>query len=247
MHWTYPIIMGAALTIGVVVSRLTQSDLRLSRVERFAVLFGAFVGAMVLAKVPYVWGDWNSLASGVVWFRDGKTILCGLAGGYLGVVVAKWSMGITARTGDSFAVPVAATIAVGRLACFFGQCCYGTATDLPWGVVFERIDLVARHPTQVYEFIFHLTAALTLWSLRASNIFPGNLFKAYVIAYAVYRFFTEWIRPEPTVWLGLTGYQWGSLALATVFACLWLADVKRDDDSAASGQWGFRPGSFRPR
>ena len=38
----------------------------------------------------------------------------GLVGGYAGVVLAKWALDVHTPTGDSFVVPVAATIAVVR-------------------------------------------------------------------------------------------------------------------------------------
>jgi len=46
-----------------------------------------------------------------------------------------------------------------------------------------------------------------------------------LIAYLIYRFLTEFIRPEPIIALGLTAYQWGALALIPVFAWLWRRDA----------------------
>jgi hypothetical protein len=139
--WTYPLIIFAAIATGLFVSRRTQRTLPMEDWQRIGVAVGAFVGAMLGAKLPFVLSDWQELLNGRAWFADGKTILTGLAGGYLGVVVAKWSLGIHTRTGDSFAVPVAASVAVGRLGCFVAGCCYGTPTSLPWGVVFAQHDV----------------------------------------------------------------------------------------------------------
>lgn len=242
MSFSYSVIMGAALTTGYLLSRQSQANLGLAARDRLGILFGAFVGAMFCAKLPYIFGDWNALVSGIVWFQNGKTILCGIAGGYFGVVAAKWALGIKTRTGDSFVVPVAATIAVGRLACFDAQCCFGTPTDLPWGVVFHKVDALTRHPTQIYEALFHAMAALTLWRLQQRGalipLLRGNLFKVYVIAYAGYRFFSEWIRPEPRVLWGLTGYQWGALALIVIFGWLWRVDAREQalDPNSIAGR-----------
>jgi hypothetical protein len=41
------------------------------------------------------------------------------------------------------------------------------------------------------------------------------------VGYLVFRFLTEWIRPEPRVALGLTLYQAAALAFVPLF--LWLA------------------------
>ena len=163
----------------------------------------------LLTQVPLLFfehqPDWDGLLSGRAWFDSGKTIVFGLVGGYFGVELAKWALQIRLKTGDSFAVPVAAAVAVGRLACLAGGCCYGTVTSLPWGVDFG--DGQPRHPTQLYEFGFHLAAALMLHQLLQRRLLRGQLIKLYIISYLTYRFLTEFIRPEPQLWAGLTGYH----------------------------------------
>lgn len=224
MPWLYQLIMAAAILTGLAVSRKTQRGLPLKEGQRIGVAVGAFIGAMLGAKLPFALADWHGLLSGQVWFADGKTILTGLAGGYFGVVVAKWSLGIHTRTGDSFAVPVAASIAVGRLGCFVAGCCYGCRTSLPWGVVFEQHGPEPRHPAQLYEAAFHAIAAIILFRAQRVGLFQGNLIKIYILAYCVYRFFSEFIRDEQPLWLDLTGYQWAALVLGLLFAWLWWRD-----------------------
>jgi phosphatidylglycerol:prolipoprotein diacylglycerol transferase len=218
----YPFVMLLSVAVGVLLSRRTMPPVGLTAAQRAAVGVGAFCGAMIGAKLPFVLADWDGLVSGRAWFENGKTIVFGIVGGYFGVELAKWAFDVRAKTGDGFAVPVAAAVAVGRLGCFAGGCCYGTATGLPWGVDFG--DGVRRHPAQLYEFAFHLAAALVLaWFLRR-GWFRAQLIKLYIIAYLVYRVLTEFIRPEPRLWLGLTGYQWAALALLPVFGYLWGRD-----------------------
>ena len=202
--------------------RLTQRGLGLAGSERLAIAVGAICGAMIGAKLPFLLSDWDGFVSGSAWLSDGKTIMCGLVGGYFGVELAKWACGIRVKTGDSFAVPVAASVAVGRVACFSAGCCYGTATRLPWGIDFG--DGLMRHPTQLYEAAFHLTAAAILAWLYHRSHFRGQLIKLYILAYLVYRFVSEWIRPEPEMALGLTGYQWAAVTLVPLFLWLWYLD-----------------------
>ena len=216
-------MMLAAVGTGVLVSRRTQQPLGLSVGQRLGIGLGAFCGAMIGAKLPFVLADWEGLGSGAAWFGNGKTIVFGLVGGYIGVELAKWSMEIRTKTGDSFAVPVAAAVAVGRLACFVGGCCYGIPTSLPWAVDFG--DGVPRHPTQLYEFAFHATAAGVLFTLQQRQLLRYQLIKLYIIAYLAFRFATEFIRPEQVLWVGLTGYQLASLALIPPFILLWVQDV----------------------
>jgi phosphatidylglycerol:prolipoprotein diacylglycerol transferase len=224
MMIAYPAIMAAAVLTGVVIARRTQQQLDLTRGQRVGLGIGAFCGAMLAAKLPFVIADWPGLLSGAAWFESGKTIVLGLVGGYFGVEVAKWSLGVRVKTGDSFAVPVAASIAVGRIACFAGGCCFGVETSMPWGVDFG--DGVARHPIQLYEASFHAIAAVSLEWLRRAGCFPRQLIKLYIIAYLVFRFGTEFIRPEPILWLGLTGYQLAAGVFVPLFGLLWLNDAR---------------------
>ena len=102
--WAYTAIMCLAVGVAYVLSRRTQRGLGLAPAERLGVGLGAFCGAMIGAKLPFVFSDWQAFLSGAAWFSDGKTILLGMAGGYLGVEAAKWSLGVRTRTGDSFAL-----------------------------------------------------------------------------------------------------------------------------------------------
>src|SRR6476620_528908 len=218
----YVLIMMAAVVTGIVLARQTQIALPLTPREKFFIGLGAFCGAMIGAKLPFVLSDWEGFLSGLAWFSNGTTILCGLVGGYFGVELAKWLLGVQIKTGDSFAVPVAAAVGIGRLGCFHAGCCYGTPTTLPWGIVFPTVDDLPRHPTQLYETAFHLTAAAVLYWLWKRGMFRGQLIKLYILSYLVYRFFTELIRPAVRLTFCLTGYQWATLVLSALFVWLWL-------------------------
>jgi phosphatidylglycerol:prolipoprotein diacylglycerol transferase len=220
----YAGIMLTAIGVGFWLSRRSQRSLSLSGRERTAIFIGGFSGAMIAAKLPFLLGDWQGLCSGAAWFDSGKTIMFGLVGGYGGIELAKAIFGIRTKTGDTYAVAVPAAVAIGRLGCFRAGCCYGCASTLPWAVDFG--DHVLRHPTQIYEAIFHASMAVVLFVLLRRGLFRGQLIKLYFISYFVYRFFTESLRPEPRLWLGLTGYQWAALALVPVFALLWWHDAR---------------------
>jgi phosphatidylglycerol:prolipoprotein diacylglycerol transferase len=180
---------------------------------------------MVFAKLPYLFLDWGRFVSGQAWFDNGKTITLGLMGGYFGVEGMKWAMRIPYKTGDGFAVPVAVSIAIGRFSCFAAGCCYGIPTDLPWGMRFH--DSLLRHPTQLYEVMFHLTMAAGMWHMLQYRMLTGNLIKFYFVSYYCYRFLTEFIRPEPRILFGLTFYQYASLVGIALFGTLWYLDQKK--------------------
>ena len=92
--WGYQLIMGAAMIAAYLVSRATQRNLGIGKWQRCGLLLGAFCGAMIGAKLPYLFVDIDEFLAGATWFQNGKTILCGLVGGYCGVEIAKWCMDI---------------------------------------------------------------------------------------------------------------------------------------------------------
>ena len=218
MNWTYAGIMLAAWATGFGLLLLTRQPLGVDRRGLAAIALGAFCGGMIGAKLPFVLADWPGFLSGAAWFNDGKTIVSGLLGGYFGAMATEWALGIQGLACDLLAAPLAAAIGVGRLACFHAGCCYGVPTSLPWGVNFG--DGCPRHPTQLYESAFHLLAAVVLFQFQRRQMFRGQLIRVYFVAYFVFRFVTEFIRPEPRIYFGLTGYQMGTLLLAPFFA-LW--------------------------
>ena len=222
--------MIGALLAGIALSRPRQSRLGLTSRQRLAVGLGAFCGSMLGSKLPFAISDARGPLCAQAWIGDGKTILFGLVGGYIGVEIAKIAAEIHRKTGDSFAVPAAVAIGIGRLGCFVGGCCYGVPTSMPWGVDFG--DGIRRHPTQLYELLFHFTAAASLLVLERLNLFPRQRFKLYLLAYCGYRFLSEFIRPEPQLAAGLTAYQWTAAALIPFLCWLWWRDRIEEDRPA---------------
>ena len=239
MDWTYVAIMAAAVATGLAVYSRTQQPRDWAWWEQASLMLGTFCGSMLGAKLPFLLSDWAGLVDGTAWLTGGKTIVSGLLGGYLGVQVAEWVLGKPVDMCDSFAAPVAAAIAVGRLGCFHVGCCYGSVTSVPWGIDFG--DGQPRHPTQLYESLFHVLAAVTLYQLYRRQLFRGQHIRLYFLAYFCYRFLTEFIRPEARLWLGLTGYQWAALFLALLLV-VWGLPCCR-------AQWSWprwRPRTRRP-
>ena len=209
---SYAAIMLAAIGLGFFLSREPQKRLQLGARQRWGIAFGAFCGAMIASKLPFVLTHPRGPLFLGAWLDNGKTILGGLVGSYLGVEAAKWLLGVKVKTGDSFAVPVAVAVGVGRLSCFVAGCCYGTVTSLPWGVDFG--DGIPRHPTQIYEIIFCLTAFAVI-QRRLPTARPGSLMSGFLTAYFVFRFLEEFLRAGE-LRFGLTPFQWICLAGLTL-------------------------------
>jgi len=221
----YTLFMLLAFAVFLFTRRFVPKPAALTKLawwQQFALALAAFVGGTFGAKLPFALGSDEPVWSTWAWLADGKTVTTGLIFAYLAVEAAKWLLDVRVKTGDPFALPLALALAVGRWGCFFNGCCFGIATTLPWGVDFG--DGVRRHPTQVYESLFHVAMAGVLALLLWRGVLRGRQLKLYLIAYGVYRFLTEFIRPEPAWWLGLTFYQWAALALVVGLALQWLAE-----------------------
>jgi phosphatidylglycerol---prolipoprotein diacylglyceryl transferase len=222
----YAAAMLVALTVCSLLLRRSQAKLPLTKWEKVSLGLAAFVGAFIGARAPFLVTQAVQHPGAFSWLSDGKTILAGIIGAYFAVEIAKWSLEIKVKTGDTFAIPVAIAVAIGRIACFIGGCCFGTPTNLPWGVVFPLSgDSLPRHPTQLYEAAFHFGMAGLILALRNAKELERQQIKFYILCYLAYRFATEFIRPEAEAWLGLTYYQWACFPLTAIFAGLWMHDA----------------------
>ena len=226
----YACVLVVSIAIAFRLMHSNQKRLDLTRTQRLFIGGAAFLGAMIGSKIPFL-GDrgLGAFYDGTVWFADGKTILGGIVGGYAAVELAKWIANIRTRTGDTFALPVAIAVGIGRIGCFIAGCCFGQVTTVPWGVSFPMAHDapgILRHPTQLYEVAFHFGAALVLLVLDRKSWLVGNQLKAYLIAYMVYRFLSEWLRPESPILLDLTIYQIVSAAIAAILVILWERDSR---------------------
>ena len=196
-------------------------------------LFAGAIGAKVGTGWRYVTITHDHSLAGIL-ARGGRSIVGGLAGAYVGAVVTKRLVGYRRRTGDLFAPAVALGMAIGRIGCFLSEQ-VGTPTTLPWGLRLSDETLrripncsycvtgVALHPSFLYEIAFH--AAMFVWLLvywRPRITVEGDLFKIYLLAYAIFRFLVEFVRGNPVLWNGLTGSQLflipSTLLLAAYFA-----------------------------
>lgn len=173
-----------------------------------AAILGAALGSKLLAwaedPADFVrhWRDWQ-------YILGGKTIVGGLLGGTAAVEWVKARIGITRRTGDLFAIPLALGIAIGRVGCWIAGLAdrtYGSPTWLPWGI--DLGDGIPRHPVQLYEILFLTLLAIALARLRAGGLCrEGDLYRAFLIAYLGWRLCVDFLKPEPA-WAGLSAIQW---------------------------------------
>lgn len=146
-----------------------------------------------------------------------KSILGGLAGGYLAIVLTKRALGYRLSTGDYYAAAIPLALAIGRVGCFLTELPLGTPTSLPWGMTVSPEVAAAfprcpgcggpMHPSMLYEIGFHLGAFALITTRGPLLPVRGDTLKAYLLAYGLFRFGIEFIRGNEVQWLGLTGPQ----------------------------------------
>jgi len=188
--------LAAAVFLAVWLVQPRRGELRsLPWWKRWAMPVALIIGGVAGSRLPGV------LASGD-WVPEGRTLTAGLAVGYLMVEVVRTACMLPPGARDAVALPLSTGLVVARLGCFLNGCCRGEETSLAWAVDFG--DGVRRHPIQLYETAFHLLTAGAILGLRLGGALRGEVLRLYLITYCVYRFATEWIRPEPVSWLGLT-------------------------------------------
>jgi phosphatidylglycerol:prolipoprotein diacylglycerol transferase len=85
----------------------------------------------------------------------------------------------------------------GRLANFINSELYGTVSNVPWSVIFVKVDNLTRHPSQLYEaFLEGIILFLLLIYFRKKNYLlkPGTISGLFLIFYSIFRFFVEFYR-----------------------------------------------------
>ena len=112
---------------------------------------------------------------------------------------------------DRVVIPVALGAIFVRLGNFFNSEIIGKAADpeLPWAVVFKKVDDVARHPGQLYEAFGYIFVFLTLWLLYWKSEIKhrtGFLFGLFLIMLMGVRLFVEQFKVEQVAgrddWVG---------------------------------------------
>ena len=151
-------------------------------------------------------------------------------GGFLGVLAA---MVVFSRKYQKpwlsimdFVAPlVPIGLGAGRMGNFINGELWGRPTDVPWGMVFPRVDDLARHPSQLYEFgLEGIVLFGLLWWYSSKPRPAGTISALFLLGYGSFRFIAEFTR-EPDSYLGLLSLgmsmgQW--LSLPMIIFGLWL-------------------------
>jgi phosphatidylglycerol:prolipoprotein diacylglycerol transferase len=158
-----------------------------------------------LIKIFAIWEGGLSFHGGLVAITLATILLC-----------RRYNISVL-HVADLIVVPVALGQGLGRFGNFFNHELVGKISTLPWAVNFKvwvagtfvsEVDslgnAVFRHPNQLYEAGYNIVIFLILYFLRDKFPKQGTLFALFLVLYAIFRFFTEFLRVGEPTYGGLT-------------------------------------------
>ncbi len=220
---------GVAMLLAFIIGQMAASE-ELDRRGWDSTIMGditvaAVIGGLLGAKIYYavLVGDISAIFS-----RAGFVFWGGLMGGIVAsAAVVMWRKGSFAQISDAAAPGLAAAYAVGRTGCWAVGDDYGRPWNGPLAVAFpdgappstvanltqqfgltEYADMpatqvLAVHPTQLYETVMGLVMFAILWRLRDHKHAAGWLFGAYCVLAGTERFIVEFFRAKDDRFFGM--------------------------------------------
>lgn len=256
---------GIAVLLAFVISQIiAQSELRRRghTYEADAIpdlILAAVLGTVMGGKLYYaiLTGDVGSLLS-----RAGLVFWGGLIGGILvtGMVIWKKKL-VLWRIADVAGICIAAGYAIGRTGCWAVGDDYGRPWDGPLAVEFPNgappstaanmqeffgitppagtapNEVLAVHPTQLYETGMGLLMFAALWRLRGHAHAEGWLFGVYCVLAGVERFIVEFFRAKDDRFFGtLTAAQ--LIAIGFIVAGVVIMSLRNRTGDGRPGIYG---------
>lgn len=191
--------------------RKKQKD-AISTTNRLWILIGAIAGSIIGSRIAGGLEDPLQLkiTDNIFWyFYQNKTVLGGFLGGLWGVEIIKKTIGEKSSSGDLFTYQLILALIIGRIGCFsmgVYEETYGTETGFFTGM--NLGDGKMRHPVTLYEIAFLLVLWILLKQMEKKyELVNGLRFKIFMIAYCLFRFALDFIKPHYTFGIGLSTIQ----------------------------------------
>ena len=165
------------------------------------VILGGRLGYILFYNLDYYLNNLNEVL--MLW-KGGMSFHGGVIGVVISTILFSKKHNINPFTFlDLIAVVAPIGIFLGRVANFLNSELYGKETEVPWSVIYQEIDNLTRHPSQIYEAIFEgLILFLILNLLVKRNLLgkKGLISSCFLIFYSLFRFVLEFFRePDPQI------------------------------------------------
>ena len=184
----------------------------LSTIQSFGIIIGALIGALLGSKIVGTLENPQALLEAknqFLFFWTSNTIVGGLTLGLIGVELTKKIIKHKESTGDLIVFPLILAMIIGRIGCFLTgvyEQTYGIETTSIFGM--NLGDGLMRHPVALYEIVYLLLLWIVLKIIQKKYIYPsGYLFQIFMLAYFLFRFCLDFIKPIHPLFLGLSSIQ----------------------------------------
>lgn len=217
------------------------------------IFLGTFIGARLGHCFFYEWSDYYKYHFLEIFipFREVSgswefTGFQGLAshGAAIGILIALYMYAKKTKTdfvwiADRLVLVVPIAGALIRIGNFFNSEIIGkpTESDLPWAVIFEKanltpneLNLLPRHPAQLYEALGYIILFVILWSIYQKNHKPkpGLLFGIFLVSLFTIRFIIEFYKENQVDFESNMTFNMGQLlSIPFIIAGLYLIFRKR--------------------
>jgi len=168
--------------------------------------FGMLLGARLFYILFYFPSHYLQHPDQIIAFWNGGM---SFHGGCFGATAAIWflhrkNLQIFLQLVDAITFFLPMPLGLGRIANLANQELVGRVTDVPWAFVFPSIDLLPRHPSQIYEALTQgpLLFGCLILLQKYFQKKPGLIASTFLILYGTFRFITEFFR-EPDAQIGL--------------------------------------------
>lgn len=216
VHWyglMYLIGFAGAWWLGVVRARKANSGWNEEQISDL--IFWGAMGVVLGGRMGYVlFYNFDQFLADPLWLFAIWEGGMSFHGGLIGVVVAMFVYSRQLNkslfeVADFVAPLIPVGLGAGRMGNFIGGELWGRATDLPWGVVFPRTgDGIARHPSQLYEFVLEgVVLFCVLWWFSSKPRPRLAVSGLFLVLYAVFRSSVELVR-QPDDHLGFLAFDW---------------------------------------
>ena len=146
-------------------------------------------------------------------------------GALIGIIIGTYFFSFKKRISSFFLLDVIACVSpigifFGRISNFINGELIGKVTNVSWGVIFPAIDMLPRHPSQLYEaflegiFLFFILNTF----IFKKNYRTGTCSYLFLIYYGIFRITSESFR-EPDYQIG---YLFNLFSMGTILSFLML-------------------------
>ncbi|WP_223198181.1 prolipoprotein diacylglyceryl transferase [Maribacter arenosus] len=180
---------------------------KLTIYSAIGILAGARLGHCLFYEPSYYLSHPIEMILPITFPTDGGVEFIGYQGlashgGALGLLIALYLYSRKTKhsmidTIDLIAVVAALASGFIRLANFMNSEIIGMPTTKPWGIIFERVDSIPRHPAQLYEAIsYFLIFALMilLYKTQREKLKNGFFFGLVLVLIFTARFIIEFVK-----------------------------------------------------